>query len=47
MVVFVFKDDGLDYLFVEGNEINIMGINDKELFLLNGSGRDDCKGVLI
>lgn len=40
------KDDGPDHLSVEGNETNTMGTNDKESPLLNGSGRDDCKGAL-
>ncbi|XP_076774139.1 DNA topoisomerase 2-binding protein 1 [Arvicanthis niloticus] len=40
------KNDGPDHSSVEGSETNTMGTNNKESDLLNGNGRDDCKGAL-
>ncbi|XP_028612628.1 DNA topoisomerase 2-binding protein 1 [Grammomys surdaster] len=40
------KDDGPDHSSVEGSETNTMSTNNKESGLLNGNGRDDCKGAL-
>ncbi|XP_031201771.1 DNA topoisomerase 2-binding protein 1 isoform X1 [Mastomys coucha] len=40
------KDDGPGHLSVERNETDTMGTNNKEATLLNGNGRDDCKGAL-
>ncbi|XP_006978735.2 DNA topoisomerase 2-binding protein 1 isoform X2 [Peromyscus maniculatus bairdii] len=45
-VVSASKDDEPDHLSVEENETNSVAMNNEESALLNGDGRNDCKGVL-
>ncbi|XP_021513071.1 DNA topoisomerase 2-binding protein 1 isoform X1 [Meriones unguiculatus] len=40
------KDNEPDHLSVEENVTNNMDMNNKELGLLNGNGRNDCEGAL-